>query len=240
MTITSAEADQKVPSLISAMAVTVWVSARRMRVETLALPARGPRWTRDDIGLRIFFVEDMNRLDVIGRGHRAVDRRRRATPCCRFRRAAARRVGPGPCGSMLRRPRCGSPHACARASLAPARAAIVAARRRPIHRPARRSRLGFRLPMEVSDRVSRFSRARWRGKPPHPRSARRSISACRVGRRHPVEAVERVIGRHDCVGVELVAVDHAQPQLPGGPTRAGALRSGARLPWNRSSGNGPE
>src|SRR5262249_18523801 len=45
VTTTSADADQKVPSLISAIAVSVWLSARRMRVAIFALPARGPRWT---------------------------------------------------------------------------------------------------------------------------------------------------------------------------------------------------
>src|SRR5262249_1247494 len=43
VTTTSAASDQKEPSLIWAIAVTVWVSARRTRVAKLARPARGPR-----------------------------------------------------------------------------------------------------------------------------------------------------------------------------------------------------
>ena len=43
VTMTSTLSDQKLPSLISAMATTFCESARRMRVETAALPARGPR-----------------------------------------------------------------------------------------------------------------------------------------------------------------------------------------------------
>ena len=50
VTITSADADQNVPSLISAMAVTIWESARRKRVENFALPARGPRCTEITLG----------------------------------------------------------------------------------------------------------------------------------------------------------------------------------------------
>src|SRR5262249_58955111 len=40
---TWAGADENEPSLNSATAMTVWVSARRNRVDTLARPARGPR-----------------------------------------------------------------------------------------------------------------------------------------------------------------------------------------------------
>ena len=43
VTITSALADQNVPSLSSATATSVCVVASRMRVATLARPARGPR-----------------------------------------------------------------------------------------------------------------------------------------------------------------------------------------------------
>src|SRR6266446_9611282 len=43
VTTTAARADQNEPSLSSAIATTVWVSARRMRVATVARPARGPR-----------------------------------------------------------------------------------------------------------------------------------------------------------------------------------------------------
>src|ERR1035438_10213124 len=57
VTITSAVADQNVPSLISAMAITVWVSARRKRVEIFALPARGPRWTEMTLGCGFFSLK---------------------------------------------------------------------------------------------------------------------------------------------------------------------------------------
>src|ERR1700712_1808937 len=52
--ITVALSDQKVPSLISAMAVTSCVSARRMRVAMLARPARGPIWMLITFGCGFF------------------------------------------------------------------------------------------------------------------------------------------------------------------------------------------
>ena len=67
VTIKSAVADQNVPSLISAIAVTVWVSARRKRVEILALPARGPRWTAITLGV-VTFVQIFLGLTVVSMG----------------------------------------------------------------------------------------------------------------------------------------------------------------------------
>ena len=43
VTTTSTVADQNEPSDSCAMATIFWLSARRMRVETCARPARGPR-----------------------------------------------------------------------------------------------------------------------------------------------------------------------------------------------------
>src|SRR5580658_3702072 len=54
VTITSAEADQNVSSLSSAIATIVCVSARRKRVDILARPARGPRWTLITFGCGFF------------------------------------------------------------------------------------------------------------------------------------------------------------------------------------------
>src|SRR5262249_61271299 len=50
VTTTSASSDQNEPSLISAIAITVWVSASRMRLDTAALPARGPSRTLNIFG----------------------------------------------------------------------------------------------------------------------------------------------------------------------------------------------
>src|SRR5581483_3861044 len=44
VTTTSTLADQNEPSDICAIATTFWLSASRMRVETWARPAAGPRW----------------------------------------------------------------------------------------------------------------------------------------------------------------------------------------------------
>src|SRR5215813_13231569 len=57
VTMTSAEADQNEPSLISATAMTVCVSARRKRVEILARPARGPRCTLITLGSGFFSLK---------------------------------------------------------------------------------------------------------------------------------------------------------------------------------------
>ena len=70
MTITSTLSLQNEPSLSSAMAVTVWLSASRIRV-VRPPGGRGDRVVSDDVGLRVALVEDVDRLDVIGRRHRA-------------------------------------------------------------------------------------------------------------------------------------------------------------------------
>ena len=72
--ITSTVSDQNEPSDISQMATTVCVSASRTRVWISALPARGPELDADHVGLRVLLGEDVDRLDVILRRHRAVDR----------------------------------------------------------------------------------------------------------------------------------------------------------------------
>src|SRR5712692_7074744 len=46
--------DQNEPSLISAIAITFWESANRTRVDTLAFPARGPRWNPATYGCGFF------------------------------------------------------------------------------------------------------------------------------------------------------------------------------------------
>ena len=50
VTTVGAEPNQKVPSLISATATSVWVSASLTRVATLARPARGPSFIARMIG----------------------------------------------------------------------------------------------------------------------------------------------------------------------------------------------
>src|SRR5262245_46703817 len=60
VTTTSARWDQNDPSLSSAMATTVCVSARRMRVDTRARPARGPRRTVTTSGWGFFSVKTCN------------------------------------------------------------------------------------------------------------------------------------------------------------------------------------
>src|SRR5262249_46007224 len=57
VTITSWLVLQNVPSLSSAIAVIVWVSARRMRVEKLGRPARGPRRTPRTSGSGFFSLK---------------------------------------------------------------------------------------------------------------------------------------------------------------------------------------
>ena len=54
VTTDSADPDQNEPSLISQMATTVWESASRMRVSTLARPARGPKWNTATLGCGFF------------------------------------------------------------------------------------------------------------------------------------------------------------------------------------------
>src|SRR5262249_49745890 len=56
VTTTSARSDQNEPSESSQIAITVCVSARRIRVETLARPARGPRWKLTTSGCGFFSV----------------------------------------------------------------------------------------------------------------------------------------------------------------------------------------
>src|SRR6266849_1027277 len=57
VTITSAVSDHSEPSLNSAMATTFCESARRMRVEKPALPARGPRCTEIMSGCGFFSLK---------------------------------------------------------------------------------------------------------------------------------------------------------------------------------------
>src|SRR5262245_34963203 len=57
VTTTSASSDQNEPSLSSATAITFCESASRMRVEMLALPARGPRWTLTTFGCGFFSLK---------------------------------------------------------------------------------------------------------------------------------------------------------------------------------------
>src|SRR5262249_32583905 len=57
VTTTSARSDQNEPSESSQIAITVCVSARRIRVETLARPARGPRWKLTTSGCGFFSVK---------------------------------------------------------------------------------------------------------------------------------------------------------------------------------------
>src|SRR3954452_25291432 len=54
---TLVEADQNEPSLNSAIATTVCVSERRMRVDTLARPARGPRCMLMTFGCGFFSLK---------------------------------------------------------------------------------------------------------------------------------------------------------------------------------------
>src|SRR4029453_15672618 len=56
VTMTSTSSDQNEPSLICATATIFCVSARRMRVDTFARPARGPRWTPITFGCGFFSV----------------------------------------------------------------------------------------------------------------------------------------------------------------------------------------
>src|SRR5262249_4152636 len=56
VTTTSTSSDQNEPSLICATATTLCVSARRMRVDTLARPARGPSCTLMTLGCGFFSV----------------------------------------------------------------------------------------------------------------------------------------------------------------------------------------
>ena len=76
---TSALSDQNEPSLISAIAMTVCVSASRMRVETLRSPGARPEVDADDVRLRVLLVEDVDCLDVVRSRHRALDRDRERT-----------------------------------------------------------------------------------------------------------------------------------------------------------------
>ena len=76
VTITSTVSDHSEPSLISAMATTFCESASRMRVENGGLAGARTEMNRDDVRLRVLLVEDVDRLDVIRLGHRAVDRDR--------------------------------------------------------------------------------------------------------------------------------------------------------------------
>src|SRR6266849_879576 len=57
VTITSTVSDHSEPSLISAMATTFCESARRIRVEKAALPARGPKWTLMMFGCGFFSLK---------------------------------------------------------------------------------------------------------------------------------------------------------------------------------------
>src|SRR5262245_20319853 len=57
VTTTSARSDQNEPSDSSQIATTVCVSASRIRVETLARPARGPRWKLTTSGCGFFSVK---------------------------------------------------------------------------------------------------------------------------------------------------------------------------------------
>src|SRR5256885_1840045 len=54
--------DQNEPSLSSQIAVTFWESASRMRVATLARPARGPRWKLTTLGWGFFSVKTCTAL----------------------------------------------------------------------------------------------------------------------------------------------------------------------------------
>src|SRR5207248_11426228 len=57
VTMTSASADQNEPSLSCATATTFWASASLMRVESAALPARGPSCTPMTLGCGFFSLK---------------------------------------------------------------------------------------------------------------------------------------------------------------------------------------
>src|SRR6266516_5525708 len=73
---TLTRSDQNEPSDNSAIATTVCVSASRMRVDTFARPTRGTSCMLITFGCGFLFGEDVDRLDVVGFGHRAIDRDR--------------------------------------------------------------------------------------------------------------------------------------------------------------------
>src|SRR5450432_3583358 len=62
VTMTSTLSDQNEPSESSAIAITLCVSASRMRVEMLARPARGPRWNVTMLGSGFFSLRMCRRL----------------------------------------------------------------------------------------------------------------------------------------------------------------------------------
>ena len=246
---TSARSDQNEPSDSSAIAMTVCVSASRMRVRDAGAAGARPEVDADHVGLRVLLVEDVDRLDVVGR----------ASSGCRPSTAHGTVLPFSTSGGM-------SSLTLPRLHLAPRRppcaiAACIAAG--VALRPAATSsggsrRAGSERAGRLQDGAPRGVHRSWslhvcivcvhRLVPQRRQKSHHILDLLRVRIGLPrkagatrCKAVDAIIGRHDRVRVEPAGIDDPQPQLSFRPARAGALAGPAPIvPWNRSSGNGPE
>ena len=97
VTTTSCVSDQNVPSRqLGDRHDLLRVGEADARRDARLAGAR-PEPDADHVRLRVLLVEDVDRLDVIVRRHRAVRPSRSSARCCRSRPAAAGRASPCPC-----------------------------------------------------------------------------------------------------------------------------------------------
>jgi hypothetical protein len=234
-TMTSTVSDHTLPSFMRASADSFWLVASRMRVATSALPARGPSVKTATSRCGFFSLKTAISVHVVGRGHRAVDATRighHVAVVDQLRDlqldAAGRTAGPG---ELPRPPR---PSACRASCALGRRDAPAPARPRAPAQQRRRQQEGRGGGRLHACKPS----ARWPAMRPRPRPAARRGWACLPRRAHA-----RGLLALWKAGMKLAGLSAAHPPRAGAialrcSARPAPARSGARLPWKRSSGIG--